>query len=106
MVLAVYGAVTTVGGVFGPLYRAFDLLKRMITMRVITLALVLPIGVLLLRSTSPGFFGLETMMTYNPGRANAGALIGAGMIDALYVISVALTAALSLPELRKKARRG
>jgi hypothetical protein len=37
-------------------------------------------------------------------RANGGALIGAGMIDALYLISVALTAALTLPELRKKAR--
>ncbi len=103
--LAVYGAITTVGGVFGPLYRAFNLMKRIITARVITLALVLPVGVLLLmRAAPPLFFGQTALMPYNPGMANGGALIGAGMIDAVYVISVALTAALTLPELRKKAR--
>jgi hypothetical protein len=103
--LAVFGAVSTIGGVFGPLYRAFNLMGRMIVMRAVTLALVLPVGVLLLtRSAPPTLFGLETLTTYNPGSASSGALIGAGMIDAIYLISVVLTAALTLPVLRKKAR--
>lgn len=103
--LALYGAITTVGGIFGPLYRAFNLMGRMIAMRVVSLALVLPLGALLLmHAAPPAIFGLERYIAYNPMRASAGALIGAGMIDAVYLISVALTAALTLPELRKKAR--
>jgi O-antigen/teichoic acid export membrane protein len=107
--LAVYGAVTTAGGVFGPLYRAFNLMRRIIVMRVITLALVLPAGTLLLTDASlqaapPEFYGLNLLAAYNPASAQAGALIGAGMIDAMYVIAVTLTAALALPELRKKAQ--
>jgi hypothetical protein len=104
--LTLYGAVTTVGGVFGPLYRAFNLMKRMIAARAVTLLLVLPVGALLLMRTAaaPEFFGLGLLMPYNPAAANGGALFGALMIDAVYVLSVALTAALTLPELRKKAQ--
>ncbi len=103
-----FGAVTTVGGVFGPLYRAFDLMRRAIAVKVVALALVLPLGALLLEQAASGqfvrFFGMTAFSAYNPGSANTGALIGAVMIDALYIISVALTVLVTLPELRKRAR--
>ncbi len=48
MALAVYGALTMAGGIFGPLYRTFNRLRQIITVKLFTLALALPVGVLLL----------------------------------------------------------
>lgn len=83
-VLAVYGAVTTVGGVFGPLYRALDLVGRAAAVKVIALILSVLPGLWLVRELGAGG--------------------GAWMISLIYTISVALTAAITLPELRRRAQ--
>ncbi|MCB9450308.1 MAG: oligosaccharide flippase family protein [Anaerolineaceae bacterium] len=82
--LAVYGSMTMVGGIFGPLYRAFHIMQRMIVVKVVSLALLLPVGLLLI-----------TVL---------GALGGVWMINGLFTLSVILTAATTLPELRRRAR--
>jgi O-antigen/teichoic acid export membrane protein len=82
-VVAVYGAVDTVGGIFGPLYRALRLMRRAIVVKIITLLLVFLPGTWLIQQT--------------------GALGGAWMINILYIVSVALTALVCLPELQQRA---
>jgi O-antigen/teichoic acid export membrane protein len=82
-VLAVYGAATMIGGIFGPLYRALYLLRSIILVKVASLLLMLLPGVVL--------------------AANAGATGGAWMLNGLYVTSIALTAVVTLPALRRKA---
>jgi PST family polysaccharide transporter len=81
--LAVYGAVTMVGGIFGPLYRALYLLRSIIPVKVVSLLLMLLPGIV--------------------WSANAGALGGAWMLNGLYVVSIALTVVVTLPALRRKA---
>ncbi len=80
---AVYGAVVTVGGIFGPLYRALRLVGRAIIIKVITLLLVFIPGMLLI--------------------GQSGALGGIWMINILFIVSVALTAAVTLPALKDRA---
>ncbi len=82
--LAVFGLATTLGGIFGPLYRALDLVMRMVWMRVLLLLLILPPGALLVRETG----------------ANGGVWI----INALYLISIGLTVLLTLPTLYRHIR--
>jgi O-antigen/teichoic acid export membrane protein len=93
MSLAVYGAVTTVGGIFGPLYRALNLVGWAAAAKVTALVLVLPVGYTLLQSAS----GIAQV-----NQAEVGALIGAWMINGLYLISVVLTAVFTLRVLRRK----
>jgi O-antigen/teichoic acid export membrane protein len=83
-VMAVFGAVTMVGGIFGPLYRAMRLMRRAIVVKIITLFVVFLPGLWLVQQTG-------------------GALGGAWMVNLLYLISVALTAAVTLPELKQRA---
>ena len=83
--LAVFGVVVTVGGVFGPLYRAFDYVRGAFLIKVATLTVGLPIG-----------FWLVTQF---------GALGAAWLTNLLYGASVALTIALTLPELRRRAHQ-
>lgn len=108
MVLALFGAITTVGGIFGPLYRAFEIMRRIIAVKVVTLALVLPIGVFILAqvaATQPApFFGAAALAAFGSPLASSGALVGAWMINALYVVSISLTALVTLPVLRNRAR--
>jgi O-antigen/teichoic acid export membrane protein len=85
-VVAIYGAVVTIGGIFGPLYRALRLMRRAIVVKIITLLLVFLPGMWLVQQT--------------------GALGGAWMINILYIVSVALTALVCLPELRQRAASG
>lgn len=82
--LAVFGLATTLGGIFGPLYRALDLVARMAWMRALLLLLILPPGAWLVSTTG----------------ANGGIWI----INALYLVSIALTALLTLPTLRQRIR--
>ena len=82
--LAVFGLATTLGGIFGPLYRALDLVARMVWMRALLLLLILPPGAWLVSATG----------------ANGGIWI----INALYLVSIALTALLTLPTLRQRIR--
>ncbi len=83
-VLAIYGAVTTVGGVFGPLYRAFDFVRGAFLIKLMALVLLLPVGWWLIRSY--------------------GVVGGVWMINLLYGVTVLLTAWLTLPELRLRAQ--
>lgn len=83
-VLAVFGVATTVGGVFGPLYRAFEMAGAALAIKVVALALMIPLGAALIEAW--------------------GAVGGAWTISGLYALSVALTAALTLPALRRRAR--
>ncbi len=106
IVLAFYGAITTVGGLFAPLYRTFDLLRAIIGVKLIALALVLPLGALALARNSPAwmnrFVGIGMLPAY--AGSQSGALTGAWIIDALFAISVTLTGVIALSELRKRAR--
>lgn len=85
-VLAVFGVATTVGGIFGPLYRAFDMAGAALAIKVAALALMIPLGVALIDAL--------------------GAVGGAWTISGLYAVSVALTAAVTLPALRRRAAEG
>jgi O-antigen/teichoic acid export membrane protein len=80
---AVYGLATTVGGIFGPLYRVFNLMRAALLTKMITLVVMIPVGVWLIQQ--------------------AGALGGVWMLTGMFVISVLLTAAFTLPVLRQHA---
>jgi O-antigen/teichoic acid export membrane protein len=82
-VVGIYGAINTVGGNFGPLYRALNLLRRAISVKLITLIVVVPVGIVLV--------------------AQQGALGGVWMVNLLFAVSVALTAIVTLPVLNRKA---
>ncbi|MBL8161921.1 MAG: hypothetical protein JNJ61_08045 [Anaerolineae bacterium] len=84
-VLAVYGAVTLVGGIFGPLYRALGLMLPALLVKVVTLILVLLIGLMVHRQTWT-------------------AVNGAWVVNTLYVMSVGLTIGVVLPALRRRAQ--
>lgn len=83
-VLAVYGVFSTVGGVFGPLYRAFEMSGAALAIKVVSLALMIPVGAALIHAL--------------------GVVGGAWTISGLYGISVTLTAAVTLPVLRRRAQ--
>ncbi|MGQ9888303.1 MAG: lipopolysaccharide biosynthesis protein [Aggregatilineales bacterium] len=83
-VLAVYGVFSTVGGVFGPLYRVFEMSGAALAIKVVSLALLLPLGAALIGAL--------------------GAVGGAWLVSGLYALSVTLTAAVTLPALRGRAR--
>jgi O-antigen/teichoic acid export membrane protein len=87
--LAVYGVVTTAGGVFGPLYRALNLVGRAIVAKVIA---VVSVGVIA---------ALALSLNDDPSDAAA---IGAWLINGFYVVSVGLTAWFTLRALRKAAQ--
>lgn len=82
--LAVYGAVTLVGGIFGPLYRALRLMLPALLVKVITLIMVLGV-------------------TFSFQRQAWTALDGAWLVNGLYIVSVALTIGVVLPALRRRA---
>ncbi|MEZ4671247.1 MAG: oligosaccharide flippase family protein [Anaerolineae bacterium] len=104
--LAVYGAVIMVGGVFGPLYRALDLMRPAIVIKIMTLILVLVPGWLLLQPVVDLAHAWRVNMAVTPvilTTLRAGALIGAWMVNGLMLISVVLTALVTLPALRRRA---
>lgn len=81
---AVFGAVNTVGSVFGPLYRAFDFVRGAFLIKLGALIVLLPVGYSLL-------------LRY-------GTLGGVWLINLLFIVTVLLTALMTLPELRQRAR--
>ena len=81
--IAVYGAVTTVGGVFGPLYRALGLMRSAIMVKIAALILGTGIGILLVQQM--------------------GALGGAWMVSITFALSIAFTAFVTLPVLHQHA---
>jgi O-antigen/teichoic acid export membrane protein len=89
VVLTIYGAVTTVGGVFGPLYRAFNRMRAALIAKITALVVVIPFGVVLIQQL---------------GSQNA-ALGGAWMINGLFTVSVGITGVVMLRELQKRGRQ-
>ncbi len=89
--LSVYGAVTIVGGTFGPLYRALNVLRPIVLLKALTLTGVGLFGLLVLR-------GNGTTM-----EANAGALFGVWLVNLFYLFSIGGTAWVSLRGLRRAA---
>ncbi len=83
--LAIFGVVTTLGGVFGPLYRAFDQVRGALVIKLVVLGVGLPIG----------FWLIEQY----------GAVGGVWLVNGLLAASVLLTAVMTLPELRAQAIR-
>jgi hypothetical protein len=109
VILTLFGAITTVGGNFSPLYRSFNLMRQTIIVKLITLALVVPISFLAMQAQfAPHmhlglFYGFTALMPDNLG-GSSGAVAGAWMIDAIYALSIGLTAVVTLPELRRRAQ--
>jgi O-antigen/teichoic acid export membrane protein len=99
--LAVYGAVTMVGGVFGPLYRALNLMRPILTIKVGALLVIVP-GLWLLMQIS----AVESAWRVNGLLAPAiplleqnGAVVGAWIVNGLMIVSVGLTVVVSLSAL-------
>lgn len=81
--LSVFGIVSTVGGVLGPLYRAFDVMEAITLSKVVTIL----IG---------GLVGWVLIPRY-------GALGGAWMVNGMFIFSVSSTALLTFPPLYQRA---
>ncbi|MBL8153718.1 MAG: lipopolysaccharide biosynthesis protein [Anaerolineae bacterium] len=102
--LAVYGAVTLVGGVFGPLYRALNLLRPILAIKVGALLVILP-GLWLLTQIG----AVESAWQVNgllaptiPVLEQNGAVVGAWIVNGLMMVSVGLTVAVSLTALSSR----
>ncbi|MGQ9907797.1 MAG: oligosaccharide flippase family protein [Candidatus Flexifilum sp.] len=88
--LAVFGAVTTTGSIFGPLYRALDQMRAAIAVKLVALAIAIPLGAaLLIALTDAG-----------GDDAQRAAIGGGAVISLIYCISVSLTAVVTLRRLR------
>jgi O-antigen/teichoic acid export membrane protein len=112
VMLAYYGGLATVGGVFGPVYRALGMMRAAISAKLIALGLVLPLGYLLLLGYGAlpidAFSGLNALVPAGlagMGQASAAAAAGGLIVNAVYTVSVGLTGALALREVRRRARR-
>ncbi len=79
----IFGVATTIGSIFGPLYRAFDLMRSILIVKALTLVAMVPIGLWLI--------------------GELGTLGGVWMLDGLFVGSIVLTALVTLPVLRDHA---
>ncbi len=104
--LSVYGAVTMVGGIFGPLYRALNLLRSAIIVKIIAMVMIVVPGWLWIRQLSQP----EATMLLNPlirfnslQNQQTGATAGAWVVNGLYIVSVALTVVFTLPALKRQA---
>lgn len=100
--LTLYGAITTVGGIFGPLYRAFGLMRAALGVKLLALALILPLGFVLMTNVSLNSEPFVGWSHFN-GAATSVAVVGAWTINLLFVLSIVLTMAITLPMLRRKA---
>lgn len=93
--LAVFGAITTTGSIFGPLYRALDQMREAIAVKLIALAIAVPAGAaLLIALTDAG-----------SDDAQRAAIGGGAFISLIYCISVCLTAVVTLRRLRALSQR-
>lgn len=110
-VLAIYGAINTVGGIFGPLYRAFNMMRQAILIKLIGIAILIPTGILLLHALSAKYTVMATfwgtgLLEQGNFAAKTGAVGGAMLIVLVFFVTVALTAWVTLPELRRRAASG
>ncbi|MCC6615074.1 MAG: hypothetical protein IT320_16475 [Anaerolineae bacterium] len=102
--LAVMGMVTTIGGVFGPLYRALNIMWRIIAIKVVSLAVGVTIGYWLISqwSVAEQASAWVTMQPYSALMESYAAGNGAWMINLILSISVLLTALVALRELWRR----
>lgn len=104
--LSVFGAVTMVGGIFGPLYRSLNLLRSAIVVKIVALVAVLLPGWLLLQPihhlSDLWSLGGRFPVAF-PELQQAGSVVGAWMVNGLYIVSIVLTAVVTLPVLKDKA---
>jgi hypothetical protein len=96
VVLTIFGVITTVGGVFGPLYRGLNRLRGAILSKLLALGLALAFGFLMLMSAGSDLPGQGT-----PDMMLRAALVGAWMVNLTFGVSVLLTAWVSLRALRQ-----
>lgn len=102
--LAVYGAVTMVGGIFGPLYRALNLMRPILAIKVGALLVIVP-GLWLLMQISAVEAAWQVNGLLAPTIAlleQNGAVVGAWIVNGLMIVSVGLTVVVSLSALRKR----
>ncbi len=85
VVLAIYGAVTTIGAVLGPLYRAFEMMRPILMIKALSLLLMALPGLVLVNEF--------------------GARGGAWMMNGIFTLSVTLTAIVTLSVLARQARQ-
>lgn len=112
IVLAYYGGLTTTGGVFGPVYRALGMMRAAVLSKLAALALILPLGYLLLQGyavpdVSPyaGLTGIAYGLV-TQGQASAAAAAGAVIVDLLFTVSIGIMAVTSLRAVRERAAPG
>lgn len=107
--LSVYGAVTMVGGIFGPLYRALNLLRPAIIVKLISLGVVILPGLMVLQQVvnSEQVWSIGGLvMPFQAQLQQSGAVVSAWMVNGLLLISVVLTALVTLPRLRRAETTG
>ena len=102
--LAIMGIVTTIGGVFGPLYRALNVMWPIVAIKIVSLAAGLSVGYGLIKQwhivEAP--FTIPTPAPYLALLESYAAQSGAWTINLILVISVVLTAIITLRELWKR----
>lgn len=105
--LAPFGAITTIGGIFAPVYRAFAIVRWIIVTKLLSLAIGVPLGIgitawLSGRAAAPSaWLGADALTASNVSQAAA--IGGALMISLLYAVSVATMAGIVLPLMKRRA---
>jgi O-antigen/teichoic acid export membrane protein len=112
IVMCLYGVITTLGGNFGPLYRAFHMLYSAIGAKLAALAISLPVATLLIHDAAQSGSAAQAMLgTLAPAEMSIGvhaaaqiALAGALSVTLLFGVSVLLTGVLSSQRLYRLSR--
>lgn len=110
ILLAYYGALTTTGGVFGPVYRSLGMMRMAVITKLVAMSLVLPAGALLLQAFAvpdlSGYAGLALLPAglATMGQASAAAAAGALIVNGVFTVSVGITAVVVMRAVRKRAR--
>lgn len=105
--LAPFGAITTVGGIFAPVYRAFAIVRWIIGTKIVSLLIGVPLGIALTAAltaravNTSAWFGASALPASD--LSQAAAIGGALMISLLYALSVASMAAIVLPLMKRRA---
>jgi len=110
ILLAYYGALTTTGGVFGPVYRSLGMMRMAVIAKLIAFALVLPAGLLLLQGFAvPDLSGYAGLASLPPGlatmsQASAAAAAGALVVNAIFTLSVGIVSVIVMRTVYRRAK--
>jgi O-antigen/teichoic acid export membrane protein len=106
--LAIYGGVSMLGGIFGPLYRALNLLTPAIIAKVVTLIVILLPGWLWMQRMA-AITGVWTVtglpILWSSTLWQTGAVGGAWIVNGLFIVSILLTVAVTIPPLNTAAKQ-